>query len=142
MSTVHGLVVKNPSVSINGHDLSGYFNEIRVNKNVDDVDATGFDSDGVMQHLQGLRKDSFTGTFKTEFAANAVYFILNPLFEEGVEFPVVVAPTQSPVSTTNPAFEATCIMTGDFMPFGGKVGELATSPITLPCNTRITESYT
>lgn len=136
-----GYVIKNATVKINNVDMSEFIKQVTVHKEYADVDATGMRSDGAMEHLPGLRNDSFALVAKTSFAAAALHATIEALFEAGDEFPVEVVPTDNAVSVTNPSFTGNCILL-TYEPVAGAIGALATTPLTLPCNGRIAAAYT
>ncbi len=113
-------VVTDAKVTVNSVNLSPYVDSVEVQTNVDDVDITCMGA-SAHQHAPGLRDDKITINFLQDFASAAVNATLWPLLGN-TGFTVIVQPTSSSVSTTNPSFTATCCLFS-YSPIGGKVGD-------------------
>lgn len=94
-------VFRDATVTINGVDLSSNTNEITVEDTADEVDVTGFSSSGYREFAQGLKDATITATFFQDFAASKVHATLQPLYESGGTFTVVVNPKQSGTSVAS-----------------------------------------
>lgn len=136
-----GTVVKDATVTLNGTDVSGLIREVHVLRTYADVDATGMRSDGAMEHKAGLRNDSFTLVAKNTFGAGELDETIEALFENEDEFEVTVNPFPLPTSEDNPQYQGTVLLL-DYEPFGGQVGALSTTSLTLPCQGRIVKVFT
>ena len=81
------------------------------------------------ERIAGLKTGSITLNFYQDFAASQVDATLWPLL--GSNATVVVKPTSSTASATNPAFTAVCLVT-QYTPFSSSVGDIATVSVTWP----------
>lgn len=136
-----GFVIKEPTVSINGDDVSDFVREVHVNREYADVDATGGRGDGAMEHKAGLRADSFVIVAKSAYGASELDATLESLFEAETEFEVEVSPFNTTISDSNPNYVGTVLLL-TYSPFGGAIGELATTGLTMPCQGRIVRETT
>lgn len=134
-------VLRNAWVKINGtNDISDHVSEVSVNMTAADVDVTAMGAGG-HQRILGIRDDSFTLTAFSDFAANSLDAIMYPLFtasnNAGSLFLVEVAANGSTISSTNPKYSGTVILT-EYTPISGAVGDASTTSLTLPVNGTIT----
>ncbi len=113
-------VVTDATVTVNSVDLSDHVDSVEIQTNIDDVDITCMGA-SAHQHAPGLRADQITVNFLQDFASAKVNATLWPLLGN-TGFTVVVKPTSSSVSTTNPSFTATCCLF-TYSPISGKVGD-------------------
>lgn len=123
-------VMLQASVVVNGVDFTDHISDIEIALSKKGVDTTNF-SGGGFEQVQGLRQDTFTLNFQQDFAAAEVDATLYPLYANGTEFVIVVKPSPSAVSATNPSYTGTCILL-DYTPLSGKPGILAEMKIKFP----------
>jgi len=117
------------SVSINGSTaLASYLTQVELKASANDITTTAFGSTWVTR-VAGLKEGSLTLQFNQDYAASAVDAVLWPLL--GTNATVVIKPTSTAVSATNPAYTAICLVT-DYTPISGNIGDLSTFSITLP----------
>jgi len=133
-------VLTNASVTVNSVDLSNHVQSVEINYSLDDVDVTSMGATA-REHLPGLRNDEIRLNFFQDFAANSVDATFSPLIGSSAGFTVVVKPTSSAVSSTNPSFTATCILL-DYSPLAGEVGAANQTSITLVCNGAVVRATT
>jgi hypothetical protein len=115
------------SVSINGSTaLASYLTQVELKTSANDITTTAFGSTWVTR-VAGLKEGSLTLQFNQDYAASAVDATLWPLL--GSNATVVIKPTSTAVSTTNPAYTAVCLVT-DLTPVSGQIGDLATFSVT------------
>lgn len=129
-------IIKDADVSINGVDLSERVASVTVVMDADDVDVSTMGT-GVHQHLGGLRNDRFEITFLQDFAASMVDATLSPLLTTATtqtEFTIIVKPTSSAVSSTNPSFTSTKSILLTYQPIAGNVGDRSEATVTFPSN--------
>lgn len=117
-------VLKDAYVEVDGTDLSNMASSVTVGQPADEVEATGFGSD-YREFLQGLKDGTITVAFFQDFAPGSVHDTLNPVYQSGATFPLVIRPTSAAVGTTNPEFQMTARLF-DYTPLAGGVGEAAT----------------
>ncbi len=134
----------NAWVRVNGVDLSDHVSEVTVDTTANDVDVTAMGAGG-KQRITGLRDDKFTMTMFSDFAASKVDATLSALLPTGTTsgslFLVEVAANGTAISSTNPKYSGTCILT-EYQPIGGKVGDAAMTPLSFPVNGYISRSTT
>jgi len=119
------------SVSINGSTaLSSYLTQVELKATANDITTTTFGNTWVTR-VAGLKEGSLTLQFNQDYAASAVDATLWPLL--GSNATVVIKPTTSAVSTANPSYTVTCLVT-DLTPVSGQIGDLATFSVTWPTN--------
>lgn len=123
-------ILLNCQITLAGVDISDHCSSVTVEYKRAGVDSTNF-SGGGKEQMAGLKSDSFTLDVQQDFAAAQVNSILEPLYQAGSEFQVVVIPAGGAVSATNPSFSGTCILL-DYQPLTGKVGDLSSTKVTLP----------
>jgi len=119
------------SVSINGSTaLASYLTQVELKASANDVTTTAFGSTWVTR-VAGLKEGSLTLAFNQDYAASMVDATLWPLL--GSNATVVIKPTNTAVSSANPAYTAVCLVT-DLTPISGQIGDLATLSVTWPTN--------
>lgn len=136
----NAFVLRDCKVAIDGVDLSDHVREVTVAMSAADVDVTAMGAGG-MQHLAGIRDDSFTLTVYSDFAAAKVHATISPKFVAAGTVAVEVVPSGSTIGTANPRFSGYCpVLT--YSPVAGAVGDAATTEISLPVNGTIAVTTT
>ena len=115
-------------VSINGTDFSTSLNSVELSQEADDLETTAFGSSW-RTRIGGLKQASLTLNFMQDFAAGSVDATLFPLYNTIAT--VVIVPTSSTVSATNPSYTATCLV-NSYSPHASSVGDIATFSVTWP----------
>jgi len=121
-------------ITLNGTNLSTSLVQAELSLEADDIDTTAFGSTW-RSRIGGLKSGSLNLQFNQDFAAAAVDATLYPLF--GTIGTVVISPTSSAVSATNPSYTATCLV-NSYSPFASSVGDLATVSVTWPTTGTVT----
>jgi hypothetical protein len=117
------------SVSINGSTaLASYLTQVELKASANDITTTAFGSTWVTR-VAGLKEGSLTLQFNQDYAASTVDATLWPLL--GANATVVIKPTSTATSSSNPAYTAVCLVT-DLTPVSGQIGDLATFSVTWP----------
>ena len=117
------------NVSINGSTaLASYLTQVELKATANDVTTTAFGSSWVTR-VAGLREGSLTLQFNQDYATTTVDATLWPLL--GSNATVVIKPTSTAVSASNPAYTAICVV-NDLTPVSGNIGDLATFSVTWP----------
>jgi len=125
------------SVTINGSTaLSSYLTQVELKTSANDVTTTAFGSTWVTR-VAGLKEGSLTLTFNQDYATSTVDATLWPLL--GTSATVVVKPTSTAVSASNPSYTIP-VSVIDYTPVSGQIGDLATFSITLPTNGAVTRA--
>lgn len=124
-------------VEINSVDLSDHVRSVTLNYESELQDKTAM-GDTAREFLGGLKNWSLDLEMNSDFAAASVDATLFPLV--GTTFTVTVRPDKSDgVSPTNPNFTGTGIL-GSYPPFGGTIGELAITRVTIQSSGTLTRA--
>jgi hypothetical protein len=118
-------VLKDAYIAINGTALSNFASSCELEDTAEEIDFTGFSTGGYKEIGQGLKDATITCTFFSDFAANSVNAILQPLYAAGGTFGIEVRPTSAVVSATNPKATMTCRLFA-YSGISGQVGEAST----------------
>ena len=125
------------SVSINGSTaLASYLTQVELKTSANDITTTAFGSTWVTR-VAGLKEGSLTLQFNQDYAASTVDATLWPLL--GTNATVVIKPTSTATSSSNPAYTAVCLVT-DLTPLSGQIGDLSTFSITWPTTSTISRA--
>ena len=123
-------------VTINGGTVSSSLASVELPIEVDEQETTAFGSSW-RTRIAGLKSGSITLEFHQDFAAGAIDSILYPLL--GTNATVVVAPTSGTITSSNPSYSGTFLVTS-YTPFASTVGDLATVGITWPLTGELTRA--
>jgi hypothetical protein len=123
------------SVTINGSTaLASYLTQVELTATATDVTTTAFGSPWVTR-VAGLREGSLTLAFNQDYATTTVDPTLWPLL--GTNATVVIKPTSTAVSASNPAYTAVCLVT-ELTPVSGTIGDLSVFTVNWPTTGAIT----
>jgi hypothetical protein len=131
------LVLTDAKVTINSVILSDHINNITIDTKDDIVETTAFGSTAAKTRVAGLADNSVTLDFMQDYAAANVEATIYPLI--GQTTTIVVQPTSSSVSTTNPTYTFTALVS-EWQPLKGQIGSLATASVTWPISGAITKA--
>ena len=123
-------------VSINGSDFSTNLNSVELSQEADDLETTAFGSSW-RTRIGGLKQASLTLNFMQDFGAGSVDATLNPLL--GSIATVVIKPTSGTVTSTNPTYTMTALVT-QYSPFASSVGDISTLSVTFPISGTVTRA--
>lgn len=127
-------VMKDASVTVNSVDLSTYVTSLTLNYEVDSVEVTAMQMAG-HTYTGGLQNVSLDVTFNQDFAATKVAATLDALI--GTTTTVVVKPTSSAVSATNPSYTISNAFLAGTQPVAGSVGDLASMSVSFTGGTLV-----
>ena len=116
------IVLTNASITVNSVDLSAHANSVTVNYEIDSVESTAFGSSG-HTFVGGLQNVSCEIEFMQDFAATKVEATIFPLV--GTQTTVIIKPTSSAVSATNPSYTLSNTYLASHTPVAASVGEMA-----------------
>jgi hypothetical protein len=122
--------------TINGTDFSSSLSSVTLSIESDDVETTAFGGT-FRTRVGGLKTGSLTLDFFQDFGASSVDSTLFPLLNTLAT--VVVVPTSSAVSATNPSYTALCLV-NQYMPISSAVGDIATLSVTWPTSGTVTRA--
>ena len=135
-------VLTDAFVSVGGTDISDHVESVEINMESEDVDITAMGATA-RNHAPGLRNDSMTFNVFQDFASSSIDSVFSPLVGDAAGSAVIVRPTSSATSSTNPAYSATMVLLG-YMPLAGTVGEASQTSVSMVCaqGSSITRSTT
>ena len=121
------LSFKDCSVTVNSVDLSGKVRSVVLTYEVEAVDATVMG--GNRANIAGIQNNQVEITFAQDFAASNVEATVFPLV--GTTTTIIVKPTSSAFSTTNPSYTVTGAYLANHTPINaGEVGALGETSLT------------
>lgn len=123
------IVLKCTYVSIDGNDLTSYFENMDLNVTTDLPEATTF-CDNTHNFLTGLKDWTFSGDFKSDYSSGALDEILWNIFDAGDSVPVEFRASSDAVSTSNPKYTATAVIES-YSPISGAISEIAGGSLSL-----------
>lgn len=85
-------VLRNASISVDGTDLSDHASSVSLEDTASEVDFTSFSASEYTEIGQGLKDATLTVDFFNDHAASSVADTLQPLYDTGGTFAVVVKP--------------------------------------------------
>lgn len=124
------------NIKINGTDYSANLTQAELSLEADDVETTTFGST-YRSRIGGLKQGSLNLQFNQDFAASGIDSVLFPLL--GTQATVVIKPTSTAVSATNPSYTFNALVTS-YTPISGSVGDLATFSVTWPVAGTVTRA--
>ena len=130
------LVLTDAKVTINSVNLSDHIASVTLDTKDDIVETTAFGNTSKTR-VAGLRDNSVTLEFHQDYAASNVEATIYPIL--GAATTVVVQPTSSAVTTTNPTYTFSAVVT-EWQPLKGGIGQLATASVTWPVSGSITKA--
>jgi hypothetical protein len=134
------IVLTDAKVTINGVNLSDHIASVTISETNDVVETTAFSSTAAKTRVAGLKDNSVTLEFHQDFAANNVEATINgsPSLV-GTVTAIVVTPTSSSVSATNPSYSFNALV-AEWTPLSAAVGELSTASVSWPISGAITKA--
>ena len=123
-------------VTINGGTVSSSLASVELPIEIDEQETTAFGSEW-RTRIAGLKSGSITLEFHQDFAAGALDSILWPLL--GTNATVVVVPTSGTVTSSNPSYSGSFLVT-QYTPYASTVGDLATVSISWPLSGALTRA--
>jgi hypothetical protein len=125
-------VLTDVKTTINGVNFSDHLNSVTIDLTADEVETTAFGGSGFRTRVGGLKDGSITLSFHNDFGtsgSDAVDSTIYNLF--GSNATVVVTPTSSAVSQSNPSYTGVFLVS-QVNPISGSVGDLSTRDLTWP----------
>ena len=122
-------------ITLNGTDLSTALHAVTLDVSSNEVETTTFGNTW-RTRVAGLKTGTVNLQFNQDFGASAVDATIWPLI--GTVGTVVVTPTSTAVSSTNPAYTATVLINA----YGiqGNIGDLSTVSVTWPITGTVTRA--
>jgi hypothetical protein len=116
--------------------LSTSLASVTLDITADEVETTAFGS-SYRTRIGGLKDASVSLDFHQDFGAGAIDSLLFPLL--GSTVAVKIVPTSGTVTSSNPEYSMSCLVT-QYQPFAGAVGDLATLSVTWPVSGEVTRA--
>lgn len=114
-------------VEINAVNLSSLVRKVTLTPSADAQESTAMGAT-YRARLGGLKDWKVEVEFNQDYAASLVDVTLFPLL--GTTFTVKIRPTTGAISTTNPEYQGTGLLT-EYTPIDGSVGDLATAKVSI-----------
>ena len=133
------IVLKDASVVINSVDLSDHVSSVTINYSAEILDKTAMGANS-RARVAGLKDFSVDVEFNQDYAASKIDATLFPLVGAAA-FPIIVKPTSSAVSATNPSYTGNALLES-YSPVAGAVGELAKVSVSMPGDGDLTRNVT
>ena len=125
-------------VSIAGVDLSDHVRSVTIDAGQNMADDTAM-GDAFVSNTAGLATWSVSVEFLQDYASSKVDATLEPLLGIGNTAALVVKPTSSSVSATNPSYSGTGILES-YNPVGGSVGDQSMASATFQSASALTRA--
>lgn len=125
-------------VTVGGTNLSDHLDNVELSQEADELETTNFDSNGWRERIGGLKSASVTLNFHQDFAASEVDATIQGV-GVGSTTTIVIKPTSSSVSSTNPSYTMTAFVSS-YNPIGASVGDLAAVSVTWPVSGEVTRA--
>jgi hypothetical protein len=116
------------NVTINGVDYSAYLTQAELAVEADEVETTAFGAT-YRTRVGGLKSGNVSFQFNQDFAVAGIDAVFFPLL--GTQATVVIKPTSTAISATNPKYTVNALVT-QYSPISGNVGDLATFSVAWP----------
>jgi hypothetical protein len=116
--------------------LSTSLASVTLDITADEVETTAFGS-SYRTRIGGLKDASVSLDFHQDFGAGSIDALLFPLL--GSTVAVKIVPTSGTVTSSNPEYSMSCLVT-QYQPFAGAVGDLATLSVTWPVSGEVTRA--
>jgi hypothetical protein len=129
------LVLTNSNITIGGTDVSANVASLSIESTVSEVETTAFGPGNGVTRVGGLIDTTISLSMHNDYSA--IEGLIYPLI--GSTTSVVVKPNGTAVSTTNPSYTATVLVTG-WSPVNGAVGELNTVDVSWPVSGTVTKA--
>lgn len=101
-------LLTNALVQVNGTDLSTFAFSLDTPDEREQVDVSGFSETGTQEFLPGQRSQTITVGFLQAFGASEPHRVLQPLYESGSAFSLLVRPDKTAAAGPgNPSFGGT-----------------------------------
>jgi hypothetical protein len=129
------LVLTNANITIGATDVSSSVASVQIETAVDEVETTAFGPGNGKTRVGGLLDTTLSLSMHNDYSA--IEGLVYPLI--GSTTTVVVKPNGTAVSTTNPSYTMTVLVTG-WSPVNGAVGELNTVDVSWPVSGTVTKA--
>ena len=129
-------VITNATVTIGSVDLSSSIRKVTLSTSRAELDTTTF-GNTAKRRIAGLADSKVSLDFNQDFSASSVEASIYSLI--GTTTTVVIKPSGTTVSATNPSYTFTALVT-EWTPLDAQVGDLASATISWPIDGGITKA--
>lgn len=130
------LVLTNPRVTLDGFDVSDHCASISLGTVYDLVEVTQI-GDIAKKMVAGLEENTLSLELQQDFGVSQLESVIYP--NRGLRVPCTVRPVNGPVSSTNPQYSFS-VLISEWTPLSGSVGSLATVTVQWPIYGEITKT--
>ena len=128
-------VAQDFKTTLNGTNLSTWLTQTEITFEVGDIETTAFGSSW-RTRVAGLKTGTVNLQFNQDFGAAAVDATIYPLL--GTIGTIVITPTSTAISATNPAYTATVLVNAYGV--NGQIGDLSTVSVSWPVSGTVTRA--
>lgn len=121
-------ILTNCSITVNGVDLSDHASKVTIDDKKDQIDVTSFGASN-KEYALGLGDATIAVDLFQDFASASVDSTLYSIFQGGTAVPVVVWPSGTVTSGTNPSYTMQGLLP-EYTPLDGQVGQASQLSVT------------
>lgn len=115
--------------TLNAVNLTTYCTSVSLSVEADDQETTAFGGNGYKSLVGGLKEFTVKVEFFQDFGSGAVDQTIFPLL--GTVVPFTLKATSSAISTTNPEYQGS-VLISEYSPLDGDVGDVSTTSASWP----------
>jgi hypothetical protein len=121
-------IIDDPVVTIDGDDHSDHFSSVTIEAEFERVSVTAFGAD-FNEYLSGLGEATITIEAFQDHATNELDQNMWPIYINKTPVEITVRPTSAAVSSQNPEYSMTGVLS-TYAPISGAKGEASTTTLT------------
>ena len=122
------MILRDAYLVINGTNLSAYCASVELGASREAGDTTAMGATGRTREA-GLRDEQLAVTWKQNYGVALVDATLWPIYTGGATVALEIRPTSSAVSTSNPKWTGSILLT-EYTPIAGEVGDVGEAETT------------
>lgn len=122
------MVLRDAYLVINSVNLSAYCAQVELSASLDGVENTAMGATGRTRE-GGLRDEQLSVTWRQNYGVSLVDATLWPIYTGGTTVALEIRPTSSSVSTSNPKWTGSILLT-EYTPISGEVGDVGEAETT------------
>jgi hypothetical protein len=123
------LILTDAYISVNGTAISDHASAVTVEQTAEDVDLTSFGPSGYREFGTGFKDATINTTVFTDFSSGSIDAMIYPIYASNGTCSVVVKPTSSTTSATNPSYTLAPARINAYNPIAGGVGDASTTEL-------------
>lgn len=122
------MILRDAYLVINGTNLSAYCAQVELGASVDAGETTAMGATGRTREA-GLRDEQLSVKWRQNYGNGLLDATLWPIYTGGATVPLEIRPTSSAVSTSNPKWTGSILLT-EYTPVSGEVGDVGEAETT------------